>query len=670
MKRCFIVVSFLTFIICLAAKSFGQSLVITPNPAPIVLHLDATGNYNLQVSDVATITGQYNSVSLTPSTFTCNDIGQQIVIVNAANSSAGPSPLNYPYGIVCDAAGNIYVADSGNNQIKKITPGGLVSVFAGTGALGANNGAGSTATFNRPWGITMDKQGNIYVADAGNNLVRKITPLAQVSTVAGSGAKGAVNGAGMTASFNNPAGVVVDAAGDVFVVDSDNNLVRKIAPDGTVSTFAGNGQFSSLDGNGVAAGFYNPHGIAIDASGNLFITDGNNRIRRISPNADVTTFAGNTSGNVDGAGPAASFYFSIGITIDALGNVYIADTGNNEIRKATAGAFVTTIAGNGSIGSADGNGRNALFNAPIGIALDPAGNLYVTDAADNKIRKITPAGAVTTLVLGGGGTVIESASLPVSVTVESQPVITSTYNDITISAYPGCYPVLPDYRSKATATDNCAAQQVIFSQSPAPGTPLTVGSPQVVSLTATDESSATANISFTANVAFAGGPMVSFDQNPVILAGTSVQLSPRIGSDIARYSWSPATGLGDPFVRDPMVSPAVTTTYTLTVTSAAGCTGSAQVTVTVLEGLSIPNAFTPNGDGINDFWDIGHLVEYPSCTVDVFSRAGKLVFHSLGYGKPWAGTYNGSALPAGAYYYVIDLNDGQKKLSGQVTIIK
>src|ERR1700760_4785141 len=118
MKLCFIVVSFLTFIICLAAKSFGQSLVITPNPAPIVLHLDATGNYNLQVSDVATITGQYNSVSLTPSTFTCNDIGQQIVTINAANSSAGPSPLNYPYGIVCDAAGNIYVADSGNNQIK------------------------------------------------------------------------------------------------------------------------------------------------------------------------------------------------------------------------------------------------------------------------------------------------------------------------------------------------------------------------------------------------------------------------------------------------------------------------------------------------------------------------------------------------------------------------
>jgi gliding motility-associated-like protein len=665
----------LIYLSCIAniAVVNAQAPVIVPKPGPIVLHLDATGNYKVQLSDVAAINGNYNSDSVTPANFNCSNVGSQTVIVYAANTT-GNDPtvrLNYPYGIVCDPSGNIYVADAGNNQIKKITPGGIVSVFAGTGAVGSADGAGSIASFNRPWGITMDTKGNIYVADAGNNKIRKITSSGFVSTIAGSGAKGSKNDIGVLATFNNPAGVAVDAAGNLYIVDSDNNLIREITPDGSVSTFAGNGLYSSVDGTGTNAGFYDPHGIAIDPAGFLYIADGNDRIRQISPAGMVITFAGNHSGHNDGIGTSASFYFLIGIAIDAAGNLYVADTGNNLIRRVTAGGVVNTIVGNGSIGTTDGVGTNAVLNAPIGIALDPSGNLYVTDGPDNIIRKIAPDLKVTTLsLIGSNGSNTLSASLPVTVTVASQPVIASAYNNVTVAAYQNCSPTLPDYTLSATASDNCQLNAVTFTQLPVAGTPLTIGVPVNVTLTATDASGSMANISFAVNVINSTDKLVSFNSNPAIFAGNGIKLRPLINGDIANYSWLPANSLDDPTIKNPIANPSVTTTYTLTVTTTGGCTASADVTVTVLDQVMIPNAFTPNGDGINDFWNIAHLNEYPGCTVDIFGRNGQLIFHSLGYGKPWTGTYNGNTLPTGAYYYVIDLKDGRQKLSGQVTIIK
>jgi gliding motility-associated-like protein len=623
------------------------------------------------LSDVATISGDYNSVNITPAAFNCSTTGQQTVIVRASNTTGNDpvSSLNYPYGIVTDASGNIYVADAGNNQIKKITPGGIVTVLAGSGTVGSADGPGASASFARPWGIAIDKQGNIYVADAGNNKIRKILPSGFVSTVAGSGARGSNNANGTSATFNNPGGIAVDKAGNLYVVDSDNNLIRKIDLNGTVSIFAGNGQYSSIDGTGTDAGFYNPHGIAIDGNGYLFIADGNNRIRKISPDAMVITFAGNNSGHADGVGAAASFYFPNSIAIDSKGNLYIADTGNNLIRKIGPDGNTITIAGSGSIGSTDGTGTAATFNAPIGITLDPAGNLFVTDAPDNKIRKITPGLLVGTLdLIGSNGQNTASSSLQINVIVTSQPIITPFYEHITVPAFPGCNPVLPDYTATATATD-CPGSSITFTQSPVAGTPLTMGVPVNVTLTATNTSGGTANLSFNVNVVAIDNP-ITFNSNPVIFEGSHVQLDPVINGDVLNYSWSPAIGLSDATVRDPIANPSVTTTYTLTITSTSGCTATSDVTVTVIENVVIPNAFTPNGDGVNDLWNIAHLSEYPACTVDVFSRSGQLIFHSLGYGRPWSGTYNGSQLPIGAYYYIIDLKDGRHKLSGQVTIVK
>ena len=669
MKLCILILLFVCFC-CVCG--YAQAPVITPKAGPIVIRLDSTGNYNVQLSDIATVKGKYNAVSVSPVDFDCDDLGAQVVTVSAGYYT-GYDPaavLNYPYGIVCDESGNIYVADASNNQIKKITPAGVISVFAGSGMLGSADGPGSSASFARPWGLAIDDKGNIYVADAGNNKIREITPAGKVSTIAGNGAKGADDGVGQAATFNNPADVAVDASGDIYVVDSDNNLIRKISPDGAVSTFAGNGQLSSADGAGANAGFYNPHGITIDRAGIIYIADGNNRIRRISPGAVVTTYAGSGSDNKDGTGLNASFYFPLGIAVDALGNLYIADTGNNEIRKITAGAIVTTFAGSGLIGSADGKGKNAAFNAPTRIATDQAGNLYVTEAPGNKIRKITPNGVVTTLsLLGANGIGSESTNLPINVTVLTQPAITSKFSNTVINAYPGCIPVIPDYTATATATDNCTAEKIRFTQAPLPGTPLVARTTQKVTITAADETGGTDSASFNITVAAFDGPIVSFAANPIVFGGTGIQLDPQVNSDITGYSWSPATGLSDPIIKNPVASPSSNITYTLTVTSEGGCTGSAQVTVSV-EQVVIPNAFTPNGDGINDFWNIGHLEEYRNCTVDVFNRGGQLVFHSIGYSKPWPGTYNGSVLPSGTYYYVIDLKNGQKKLSGEVTLIK
>ncbi len=308
--------------------------------------------------------------------------------------------FNHPFGLAVDANGNLYIADEGNNVIRKMDTTGLVSTFAGVGGVkGSANGLDGLATFNKPFGVATDAAGNVYVADAGNNQIRMVgAATGTVSIFAGTGVAGASNTAD-SVSFNSPLGVAVDGSGNVYVADYENNLVRKITQGGVVSTLAGSGAKGAHDGLDTAATFNLPESLAVDAVGNVYVADnGNNLIRKVTPAGQVSTFAGNgQSGRNDGTGAAASFNSPFGIAIDADGNLYVADSGNNMIRKITPGGTVTTIAGSGSRGANDGTGSAASFNTPAGIAVDKSGNIYVADENNNLIRKITHAGAVTTV---------------------------------------------------------------------------------------------------------------------------------------------------------------------------------------------------------------------------------------------------------------------------------
>jgi streptogramin lyase len=298
--------------------------------------------------------------------------------------------FNNPGGIAIDGSGNIYVADSGNNLIRKITPGGKVSTIAGNGSKTPTNGTGAAAGFNNPYGIVVDMAGNLYVADNGNNLIRKITPDSVVTTFAGSGVIGAVNGAAATATFNSPYGIAIDKAGNIYIGDSANNLIREITPAGLVSTFAGSGVAGAANGAGTAASFDNPQGLVMDAAGNLYVADaGNHLIREISPSGLVTTFAGSgTMGSANGALTTASFYDPAALAFDSAGNMYVADDGNNLVRKITPGGIVSTLAGSGAPGFVNGIGSAVCFNLPYGIAVNGSGNVYIADYGNDVIRKI------------------------------------------------------------------------------------------------------------------------------------------------------------------------------------------------------------------------------------------------------------------------------------------
>jgi sugar lactone lactonase YvrE len=293
-----------------------------------------------------------------------------------------------PTGLAFDADGNMYVADNQNHRIRKITPAGVVSTFAGSGTSGFADGTGTAAQFNSPFDVAVDVAGNVYVADTYNFRIRKITPAGVVTTLAGNSNYGYADGGGAAALFYIPKGLVVDPSGNVYVADENNQRIRKITPTGTVTTLAGSTS-GSTDGDVSVAKFSNPGGIAIDADGNLYIGDtGNHRIRKITPAGVVSTLAGSTQGITDADGSAARFNKPTGVIVDDDGNIYVADDDNERIRKVTPSGTVTTIAGGFAPGFTDGVAEDATFRSPTGIALDDAGNIYVADRHNHSIRKI------------------------------------------------------------------------------------------------------------------------------------------------------------------------------------------------------------------------------------------------------------------------------------------
>jgi len=297
-----------------------------------------------------------------------------------------------PASVAVDRQGNVYVADYKNNRIRKINPDGLVSTLAGSGDSAFADGVGTAASFARPCGVAVDTNGYVYVADFANHRIRKISPTGVVTTFAGSGRRNYNNGTGTAASFNCPSGVAVDASGNVFVADSRNNQIRKITASGIVSTYAGSGVSGNSNGVGTDVLFAIPTDVAVDNSGNVYVADlYNNCIRKINPSRVVTTLAGTSFGFSNGINTQASFSYPVSISADRYGNVYVADLLNNAIRKVNPGGLVSTIAGTRRAAFADGADSIASFNYPYGIDVDNEGNIYVADFANQRIRKVIPA---------------------------------------------------------------------------------------------------------------------------------------------------------------------------------------------------------------------------------------------------------------------------------------
>ncbi len=302
--------------------------------------------------------------------------------------------LQAPFFSVQDPQGNIYFTELANHKIKKITPAGAVSTFAGTGVAGSDNGSALLATFNQPRGIAIDNLGNLYVTDLGSHKIRKITPQGLVSTFAGStqGDQDVVEAVGstaLTAKFDSPYGICVDNSGNILVCDYTNSKIKKINPSGTaVSTFVGT-TYGDVDGNALTAKI-NPTSITKDSQGNFYFTElNNNKIKKLTSAGVVTTIAGSTLGDIDDTGTAAKFNSPTGITTDNSGTLYVSDTYNHKIKKLTSAGVVTTIAGNNTTGDVDGLATAARFNLPIGIMVDASGSLIFCDANNHKIKKVT-----------------------------------------------------------------------------------------------------------------------------------------------------------------------------------------------------------------------------------------------------------------------------------------
>ena len=322
--------------------------------------------------------------------------------------------IQIPTGVAADSLGNLYVADTGNNRVRRVTPQGIISTIAGNGTPGSSGDGGpaTSAQLNSPpsftvskMGVAVDASGNLFIADYGNNKIRKVTPQGTITTVAGNGGLGfsGDGGSATSALLNSPSGVAVDLSGNLFIADFGNNRIRKVTPQGTITAVAGNGGvgFSGDGGPATSAQLNYPSGVAVDASGTLFVADtGNSRIRRVTPQGTITTIAGNGGMGFSGdGGPATSAQLNgpTGIAVDLSGDLFIADAGNSRIREVTPQGTITTIAGNGTYGgltlsSGDGGpATSAQLNNPLGIAVGVSGNIFIADTGKNTIGELVPA---------------------------------------------------------------------------------------------------------------------------------------------------------------------------------------------------------------------------------------------------------------------------------------
>jgi sugar lactone lactonase YvrE len=367
----------------------------------------------MQNQDQLTVVPVQGDGDNTISGTTTTSIAGQSSSYSGDGGPATSAQLSHILGISMDAGGNIFIADTENNRVRKVTPEGTISTVAGNGSAGYSGDGGSaiSAYLSSPNGVAVDTAGNLYIADANNGRIRKVTADGTISTVAGSGQYGYAGDGGpaISAQLKSPAGVAVDRTGNLYIADRYNYCVRKVTPGGTISTVAGNGTsgFSGDGGPATSAQLSSPNGVAVDNADNLYIADTyNSRIRKVTPDGTISTVAGGgQSGSGGDGGPATSARLTSpnGVAVDNAGNLYIADTYANRIRKVSPDGKISTVAGNGISGfSGDGStATSAQLNTPNAVVVDNAGNLFIADTKNSRIRKVTSQGTITTFAGNG-----------------------------------------------------------------------------------------------------------------------------------------------------------------------------------------------------------------------------------------------------------------------------
>lgn len=671
--------------------------------------------------------------------------------------------FNNPRAVATDNDGNLYIADMRNHVIRKVNPNGIINTVAGNGTAG-NSGAGGPATAGQlaqPTGMTIDNDGNIYIADYNSSVIKKVTTSGIMTIFAGNGTEGfsGDGGPASQAKLYRPTAVAVDKDGSLYISDASNKVIRKVTKAGVITTIAGvpgRAGYSGDGGPATKALLTQPAGIAVDYSGNVYIADPSNSvIRKVNPSGIITTFAGTGIAGYSGDnGPANKAQFQIGspqgLAVDPAGNVYASDYQNHAIRKISNKGIITTIAGTGAPDYAGDGGPAILAKIwyPIGIATDIAGNVFITDSYNNTIREIvssctapTPSFELQpvgkTVCKGGNATftvtannadnyqwqVLQSNGEWTDVT-DGASYAGATTNTLTVS---GVAATMNNARFRCMANNACrtlfsstAALTVTGAASPtlaiAPAlNGMCVGTAATFTVKVANGGTAPAykwivngNDAGSTSPIYANANLVNGDKVSCVLTsaagcagdaitsnvievnmgtapevrtnteikifeGFSAKLTATSSNQIAGYSWTPRIGVTAANTANPIVKPAKTTTYKVTAVNANGCAGTAEVTVTVVKKIAMLKSFTPNGDGTNDVFRIPPVdPAFTMGTFTVLDGNGKVVFQTSDINRGWDGNIKGVKAARGMYSYSITgtLQTGKVSVKGTVQLVR
>jgi sugar lactone lactonase YvrE len=619
-----------------------------------------------------------------------------------AGGPATAAQLAQPTGMTIDNDGNIYIADYNASVIKKVTTAGIMTIFAGNGTEGfsGDGGPASQAKLYRPTAVASDKEGNLYISDASNKVIRKVTKAGVISTIAGVPGRAGYAGDGGPATkalLTQPAGIAVDYSGNVYIADPSNSVIRKVNPSGIITTYAGTGVagYSGDNGPAIKAQFQigSPQGLAVDPAGNVYASDyQNHAIRKINSKGIITTIAGNGAPDYAGdGGPAilSKIWYPIGIATDVAGNVFITDSYNNTIREIVSSCTAPTP---------------SFDQQPISKSVCKGGNVTFTVTANNadnyQWQQFQPStGEWIELSDGANFSGVTTNTLTVNATTDKM-----NNNQFRVMANNACKTL---FSAKATLSVTGGASPSLTIAPALNG--MCVGSPAAFTVKVANGGAAPAykwivngndagsNSPTYSNAALVEGdkvscvltsatgctggqiasnvievkmgtaPEVKTNTEIKIFEGFSAKLSAISENQITGYSWSPSAGVTGASTANPIVKPAKTTTYKVTGTNASGCAGTAEVTVTVIKRIAMPKTITN-----------GTLFQIPAVdpaftlgTFQVTNAAGKVVFSTTDINKGWNGNIGGVKAPAGAYSYTITgtLQTGKITSKGTVTVL-